>query len=128
MGKFILLSDDEIHILRAAEYKLKEAGYDVEITLDGEEAWQAILSRKPDLLIADYFMPRLNGVDLIRRIRGNPSTADIPVFILTCKIYLLSPEALKEELNVLQVIDKPFSPRALLKEVDDLLSEVKQKV
>ena len=48
MAKRVLLCDDEIHILRAAEFKLKRAGYDVQIAGDGEEAWQAIEVQKPD--------------------------------------------------------------------------------
>ena len=113
MGKRILLCDDEIYILRAAEFKLKEAGYDVEITVDGEEAWKAIQTHKPDLLIADYYMPKLNGIDLVHRIRENPQTADIPVFMLTCKLYAITPQVYSEELNIIHVIPKPFSPRRI---------------
>lgn len=128
MSKRILLCDDEIHILRAAEFKLKEAGYEVEITCDGEEAWEAIQNRKPDLLIVDYFMPKLDGIELVRRLRNNPQTADIPVFMLTCRIYALSPEVLTDDLHFLNVIPKPFSPRELLKEVDNALQEAAEKV
>ena len=53
MTKRILLCDDEIHILRAAEFKLKKAGYDVCIAGDGEAAWEAIQRQKPDVLITD---------------------------------------------------------------------------
>jgi two-component system, OmpR family, alkaline phosphatase synthesis response regulator PhoP len=123
MSKRILLCDDEIHILRAVEFKLKQAGFEVETTCDGQEAWEAIQRDKPDLLIADYYMPKLNGIELVRRMRGNPQTADIPVLILTCRIYTLSPEMLTEDLRILKVIAKPFSPRELLKEVNRALEE-----
>ncbi|MGD0383811.1 MAG: response regulator, partial [Thermoguttaceae bacterium] len=104
MGKRIILCDDEIHILRAMEFKLKKAGYEVEITTDGEEAWNAIQNRKPDLLITDCQMPRLTGLELIGRLRNNPQTADIPVFMLTAKGYELSHELLFGQLSVLRVV------------------------
>ncbi len=128
MSKRILLSDDEIHILRAMEFKLKKGGYEVEITSDGEEAWEAIQKRKPDLLITDCQMPRLSGLELIERLRNNPQTADIPVFMLTAKGYELSQELLFEQLRVLRVIVKPFSPRELLQDVDAVMQQETAKV
>ena len=128
MSKRILLSDDEIHILRAMEFKLKKGGYEVEITSDGEEAWEAIQKRKPDLLITDCQMPRFSGLELIERLRNNPQTADIPVFMLTAKGYELSQELLFEQLRVLRVIAKPFSPRELLQDVDAVMQRETVKV
>jgi CheY-like chemotaxis protein len=128
MGKRIMLCDDEIYILRAAEFKLQEAGYEVEITVDGEEAWEAILKHKPDLLISDYCMPKLNGFDLIRRIRDNPQTADIPVFLLTSKLYTIAGQVIPEDLNIIHVISKPFSPRELLKLANNVLKNVTEEV
>ena len=123
MGKRILLCDDEVHIIRAMEFKLKKAGYEVETASDGEEAWEAIQSRKPDLLITDCQMPRLGGLDLIDRLRKDQRTADMPVFMLTAKQYELSPELVFNELRVLRVVCKPFSPRELLEEVGKVFQE-----
>jgi DNA-binding response OmpR family regulator len=128
MSKRILLSDDEIHILRAMEFKLKKGGYEVEITCDGEQAWEAIQNRKPDLLITDCQMPRLSGLELINRLRNNPQTADIPVFMLTAKGYELSQELLFDQLRVLRVLAKPFSPRELLQDVDAVMQQGTVKV
>jgi len=121
MPKHILLCDDEIHILRAAEFKLKKAGYDVRIAGDGEEGWQAVQERKPDMLITDCQMPRLDGLELVRRLREHPETADIPVLMLTAKGFELSSEELARELRILAVVAKPFSPRDLLQRVDAAL-------
>jgi two-component system, OmpR family, alkaline phosphatase synthesis response regulator PhoP len=128
MSKRILLSDDEIHIVRAMEFKLKKGGYEVEITSDGEEAWEAIQKCKPDLLITDCQMPRLSGLELIKRLRSNSQTADIPVFMLTAKGYELSQELLFDQLRVLRVIAKPFSPRELLRDVDAVMNQEIVKV
>jgi two-component system alkaline phosphatase synthesis response regulator PhoP len=79
MAKKILLCDDEIHILRAAEIKISRAGYDVRIAHDGQQAWEAIQADRPDLLVTDLHMPRCDGLELTARIRANPEYRDIPV-------------------------------------------------
>jgi len=123
MTKHILLCDDEIHILRAAEFKLKKAGYDVRTAGDGLEAWEAIQQQKPDLLITDCQMPRLDGLGLVRKVRENPATADLPVFMLTAKSFELSQDDLARKWSISAVIAKPFSPRELLQQVDSILQE-----
>ncbi len=119
--KRVLLCDDEIHILRAAEFKLKRAGYDVTTAGDGEEAWQAIEQQVPDVLITDCQMPRLDGLGLIERLRANPHTRQLPVFMLTAKGFELSEQELAGKWNIRGVIAKPFSPRELLKKVEETL-------
>ena len=123
MTKRILLCDDEIHIMRAAEFKLKKAGYDVRIAGDGQEAWEAIQRQKPDLLITDCQMPRMDGLALVARVRENPETADLLIIMLTAKGFELSHDDLATQWNVLGVIAKPFSPRELLQRVSGVLGE-----
>ena len=123
MTQSILLCDDEIHILRAAEFKLKRAGYDVRIAGDGQEAWELIEQRKPDMLITDCQMPRLDGLGLVKRLRANPNMQDIPVLMLTAKGFELSQQELAEQWQVKGLISKPFSPRELLATVKEILGE-----
>ncbi len=122
MGKRVLLCDDEIHILRAAEFKLKRAGYDVCIAGDGQEAWEEIEQQTPDILVTDCQMPRLDGFGLVERVRGRDDLQDLPVFMLTAKGFEISHEELARKWNVTRVIAKPFSPRALLQSVDEALA------
>lgn len=124
MSKHVLLCDDEIHILRAAEFKLKRAGYEVRIASDGQEAWELIQQEIPDILITDCQMPRLGGIGLVERLRGNPETRELPILMLTAKGFELSHEDLAQKWNVIAVIAKPFSPRELLQIVDRSLAEV----
>lgn len=128
MSKRVLLCDDEIHILRAAEFKIKRAGYTVQVAADGEEAWALMQQQMPDIVITDCQMPRLGGVGLVRRMRDHDATKSLPVFILTAKGFELSREELKSELHVLDVIAKPFSPRELLARVEEALSEAEPAV
>ena len=124
----ILLCDDEIHIVRAAEIKLARAGYDVEIARDGQAAWEAIQRRKPDMLITDCQMPRLDGLGLIRRVREDPTTADLPIFMLTAKGLELPRDRLAEQWDVAAIIAKPFSPRELLQRVNAALHPTRETV
>lgn len=118
MPKRVMLCDDEVFILRAAEIKLRRAGYEVRIAGDGEEAWRQIQAQTPDLLVTDCQMPRLDGLGLIRRLRDHPATHDLPVFMLTAKGFELPRDDLARQYNVLGVIAKPFSPRELLETIE----------
>ncbi len=119
----ILLADDESHILRAAEIKFKRAGYDVRCAADGQEAWELIVQQRPDILITDCQMPRLDGLALVRRIREAPSVADLPVVMLTAKGYELRSENVQSQLQLCAVLAKPFSPRELVSQVEAILAE-----
>jgi DNA-binding response OmpR family regulator len=121
MPKRVLLCDDEIHILRAAEIKLTRAGLDVTCANDGEEAWQAICEQKPDLLVTDCQMPRLAGFGLVRRVRGDERTKDLPVLMLTAKGFELAQREVADEWGILAILAKPFSPRELLRCVEQVL-------
>ena len=120
--KRVLLCDDEIHIIRAAEFKLARAGYEVECASDGEAGWQAIERQRPDLLVTDCQMPRLSGLGLIERIRSRPELCDLPIFMLTGKGLELPHDDLAAKWNVLAVIGKPFSPKDLLTRIDGVLN------
>ena len=121
MQKNILLCDDEVHIVRAAEFKFRKAGYNVRCASNGEEAWTAILEAKPDILITDCQMPYLDGPGLCARIRENPETRDLPVLMLTAKGFELQHTDTAKQLGILAVIAKPFSPRELLQQVEQAL-------
>jgi two-component system, OmpR family, alkaline phosphatase synthesis response regulator PhoP len=117
----VLLCDDEIPILRAAEFKIKKAGHEVRIASDGEEAWELIRERMPDILVTDCQMPRLDGLGLLRRLREHDETRRLPVLMLTAKGFELSAAELAERYNVLELIAKPFSPRYLLDTITRVL-------
>jgi len=118
MSKKVLLCDDEIHIVRAAEIRLSQAGFDVRIAHDGQEAWEAILEDQPDVVVTDLQMPRVDGFELIRRIRANASTKDMPVLMLTAKGFELAREEVMEKWGISKVLSKPFSPRELIRLID----------
>lgn len=122
MSKRILLCDDEIHILRAAEFKFKRAGYDVVLAGDGEEGWQAIQQQQPDIVVTDCQMPRLSGLGLAERIKNDPGTCHLPVIMLSGKGFELSEPEIQEKYGIRGLIGKPFSPRELFHQVETLLA------
>lgn len=120
----VLLCDDELHILKAAEFKLTRAGFEVQCASNGQEGWEAILRRKPDLLVTDLQMPYMNGFQLAQKVRENPETSDLPIIMLTGKGYEMSREEVTERFGITRVMNKPFSPRELLQTVEETLAAV----
>jgi two-component system, OmpR family, alkaline phosphatase synthesis response regulator PhoP len=123
MTKRILLCDDELHILRAAEFKFKRSGYEVACANDGQEGWEKIEQFRPDIVVTDCQMPRLSGLGLAERIRQTPATASLPVIMLSAKGFELSPEELREQYGIRCLMAKPFSPRELFARVEAVLAE-----
>lgn len=121
MSYKLVLCDDEIHILRAAEFKLSKAGYDVRCARDGQEGWDLVQNDPPDLVVTDLQMPCMDGFALCSRIRADENLADIPVVMLTAKGYEISGEEVKAQYGVNHLLTKPFSPRELLQLIDKLL-------
>ncbi|NMC21499.1 MAG: response regulator [Thermogutta sp.] len=119
--KTILLCDDEPAILKAAEFKLRGAGFRVITAGDGEAAWEAACRESPDLIISDCQMPRLDGIGLLRKLRADARFAGLPVIMLTAKGFELDGQRLREDLGVMHVMAKPFSPREILARAKALL-------
>ncbi len=116
----ILVADDESHILNVVSLKLTNAGYRVLTARDGQEALEMALAERPDLLITDYHMPQLSGLELCQRLRQTEATAKIPAILLTARGYNLDPED-TERSGIKVMIAKPFSPRQLLATVQEML-------
>ena len=85
MPKKILIVDDEPFNLDLLEQELGEYDYAIERASDGVEALEKTESFKPDVILLDYMMPRMNGLEVVKRLRGNPAHNGIPVILLTAK-------------------------------------------
>ena len=82
-GRRVLLAEDDRFLRKSAETTLKRQGYTVLATADGEEALRVARTDAPDLILLDLIMPKLNGFDVLRALKGDAATADIPVIILS---------------------------------------------
>jgi two-component system, OmpR family, alkaline phosphatase synthesis response regulator PhoP len=119
----ILIADDETHILNVLSIKLQNAGFSVIPAEDGAAALELARSNHPDLIITDYQMPQLSGVELCARLRGDPETCGIPAIVLTARGFSIDETEVSQS-NIRRVISKPFSPRQILACVNELLDLV----
>ncbi|MCG8333805.1 MAG: response regulator [Proteobacteria bacterium] len=117
----ILIADDEIAILHVISLKLKRAGYNVVTAINGLAAYEQALSELPDLIITDYHMPDLSGLELCSKLKYNAATKEIPVLMLTSHSFDISDEMLSS--GIVKCLDKPFSPTELLEEVETLTAK-----
>ncbi len=117
----VLVADDEIHILHVVSLKLRNAGFEVLTAQDGKEALELAQVEHPDLIITDFQMPYLSGLELCQRLRQMPKTRDIPAVMLTARGYSLDEEAMKSA-GISTCLHKPFSPRRVLELVNSMLA------
>ena len=117
-----LVVDDEFHIVQVVSIKLKNNGFDVTTAENGQLAYDLACEVKPDVIITDYQMPVMSGVEFIEKLRSNPETAQTPVIMLTARGFAIEDDR-KEKLQVAAYLSKPFSPREVLQTVDDVLKQ-----
>ena len=120
MQHTILVADDETHITHVVSLKLKNAGHDVVVAHDGEEALELCFEHRPHLVITDLQMPYMSGLELAQRLKTDERTDTTPVLMLTARGYALD-QAELDQTNIRRVMSKPFSPREILQLVTELL-------
>jgi len=119
-GKKVLVVDDEIHIVHVVAIKLRNNGYEVLSASDGSQAYELACSEKPDIIVSDYQMPVMTGLELIEKVRETEAIKDIPVILLTARSFAIE-EDQKQQLQISECLSKPFSPKELLRSVEDIL-------
>lgn len=116
----ILVVEDEQAIAEMIVTSLEMAGYQVRRAANGEIAFQMVLDTPPDLILADWMMPMMTGLELTRRLKSEPNTAEIPIILLTAKSD--ENDKLKGfDAGVDDYVIKPFSPRELLARIRAVL-------
>ncbi len=116
MKKKVLVIDDEVHIVKIIQYKLKLDGYEVLCALSGEEGLKIAYKDTPDIILLDIMMPTMNGYEVLDQLKKNENTKNIPVIMVTAKNQ--EADMLKAELlGIVEYITKPFSPQAVLETV-----------
>ncbi|MGW8272295.1 MAG: response regulator transcription factor [Thermodesulfovibrionales bacterium] len=120
--KKVLVVDDEPFILMMIEEKLKRAGFEVIASRRSEGIMEVIRKERPDLIILDWMMPGLSGIEVCSRIKADPEISSIPVFMLTAK-GRQEDEKAGLGCGVDRFITKPFSPKLLLSMVQEYLGD-----
>ncbi|HZM14479.1 MAG TPA: response regulator [Candidatus Krumholzibacteria bacterium] len=116
----ILVVDDEVYILHILDFILGAENYDVVTATNGEQALQKVREEKPDLVILDIMMPKLDGYETCRMIKKDPATKNIPVILLTAKGREVD-QKLGREVGANDYMTKPFSPSKLIERVQAIL-------
>ena len=116
----VLVVDDEVYILHILDFILGAESYDVVTATNGEQALQKVRDEKPDLVILDIMMPRLDGYETCRMIKNDNATKHIPVILLTAKGREID-QKLGREVGANDYITKPFSPNKLIERVQAIL-------
>jgi DNA-binding response OmpR family regulator len=119
----ILVVDDEPDALEVLGFKLREAGYSPIFAKDGTRALAIARDEKPDLIVLDLMLPEVDGLEVCKILRRDPSTASIPVIMLTARAAEMD-RVLGLELGADDYVTKPFSPRELVIRIRKQLSRV----
>ena len=124
MNPRILLIEDDLSLVELVRYNLEKEGFDVVHAADGEEALVMAQEHAPDLILLDWMLPFVSGIEVCRRLRKNPETSNIPIIMLTART---------EEGDRIRGLDtgaddyitKPYSPKELIARIHAVLRRVR---
>ena len=124
--KHSLAVDDEKDILKLLGYNLEREGYAVSLAKTGEEGLEVIKSRKTDLVVLDIMLPGMDGLEVLKILRANKETKNLPVLMLTAKSSEVD-QILGLELGAGDYISKPFSVKVLLARIKNVFRGLESK-
>ena len=120
MSELVMLIEDEKEIRDLVRYNLERAGFRVAAAADGEEGIKQLFASRPDALVLDLMLPGINGLEILREVRAEPTTHDVPVLVLTARSAEMD-KLLGFENGADDYLTKPFSPRELVARVQALV-------
>jgi CheY-like chemotaxis protein len=120
-GKLILLVDDELYVTAVVSQQLRRRGFEVIMASDGPEALALVQDRRPDLIVSDFQMVPMSGLEMAVQLRQNPATSTIPIILLTAREHLLNSSELTNT-NIRCILSKPFSIKEVVGKIEHLLA------
>jgi phosphate regulon transcriptional regulator PhoB len=120
----ILIVDDEEDIVELLSYNLEKEGFSALKAYDGEAALGLVRSEKPDLMILDLMLPKMNGLDVCKAIRRNPETVNLPIIMLTAKGDEID-KIIGLEIGADDYVTKPFSIKELIARVRSIMRRLR---
>jgi DNA-binding response OmpR family regulator len=111
-GELVLVIDDSPTITKVVQLVLTKAGYQVQTAADGEQGLSSVRSQRPDLILLDFVMPRMNGYQFCRELTADAKLRDIPVILMSAKGDQVG-ERFVKVMGIVDYITKPFSPEAI---------------
>ena len=122
MGKRILIVDDEVQLVEMMKMRLEAAGYEVLCAYDGQAALEMAKKERPDLLILDLMLPKMDGHKVCGLLKNDSRYAKIPIILFTARAQY-EDIALGRELGAEAYITKPFEPKILMEKIEELLKK-----
>ena len=119
--KKILLVEDDVFMLQLLSDKLRKSGFDVSVAGDGEECLKTLQSIKPDLVLLDIVMPKLDGLDVLRRMKSSPDLSSIPVIVLSNLGQKEEVERARDLGAKDYIIKANFTTREIVEKLDSIL-------
>jgi DNA-binding response OmpR family regulator len=116
----VLVVDDEEYIQHILNFSFGAEGYEVITAADGAEAIQKAISEKPDVIVLDIMMPKMDGYQACKKLKSDPQTKSIPVILLTAKGRDVDRQ-LGSEAGADDYVVKPFSPGRLIERVEGMI-------
>jgi DNA-binding response OmpR family regulator len=116
----VLIAEDEPSILESLDFILRHAGYSIASVTDGEAVLSAIRRDRPRLVVLDVMLPRRSGFEVLKQIRADAATRDLPVLILTAKGQAQDRQ-IAEELGASSFVTKPYANAEVVGTVKRLL-------
>ena len=120
MGKRVLIADDEPNIVASLEFLMEQAGFEVKLAANGQEALELVASFRPDLVLLDVMMPVKNGYEVCQSLKSDPATRTVKVVMLSAKGRDVE-VAKGLELGADAYVTKPFSTRDLVAQIRGML-------
>ena len=122
MTKKLLLAEDEEVLRMLVVDTLEDEGYDIDEACDGEEAYELIEQNDYDLVIIDYMMPQMTGLEVIEKVRQHPEKKDVKILMLSAKSQKVDQDRVLLA-GADHFVSKPFSPLYLVEKVEEILGE-----
>jgi CheY-like chemotaxis protein len=117
----VLVVDDDPVIVKLLQVNFEMDGYDVLTAGDGAEGLARAQADRPDIIVCDVMMPKMNGLEVAAALKGDQDTKDIPIILLSAKAQTSDIQAGKDVAD--EYITKPFDPLELLERVSTLIAE-----
>ena len=125
MALSVLVVDDDPVILRLLQVNFELEGIEVTTAVDGEEGLKLVQTDRPDLVISDIMMPKVNGLELLAALRSSPETASLPVILLSAKAQVADVQR-GLELGADDYVTKPFDPLELIDRLYKVLAKTRR--
>src|SRR4051812_872394 len=125
-GERVLVIDDSPTITKVVQLVLTKSGYEVQTAPDGEAGLATVRASRPDLILLDFVMPRMNGYQFCRELTADPKLRDIPVILMSAKGDQVG-ERFVKVMGIVDYITKPFSPEAITAVVQHTIEKYPRK-